>query len=406
MTFAILPLKAPDGDASGARVAKAMTDATYEFVESNSIWAHAVSGPSVDQALTRNPGVRELATALNVHFLLRGSVSRADSGYSVAMVAVDGESERVLATTHIAIPPDQLKPKWKEDMDRAVWPLTRAALEVEVKRARDRPLEELDVRDLSFRAFIDWRVSHRGPDAKGAYITATELLNRALKLAPEDPLALYLTADVNLCDCVEAWSTNVEEQQAIGEAAMEKYLRIDRKSSEMNLAKADLYQLHGRYEESLAIADAVLERDADNSDAILTKAYGLLRLGRAQDALTLADSVHARYPDETAATSLAAHIHYATGDYAASAALARTAATQMSSTLLKNRIYGTILLTRAAAEARLGHESAAKAALADFHAAVPGKTTLSAIKEWVQPSAPLAGFEPWYEGLRLAGVGN
>jgi tetratricopeptide (TPR) repeat protein len=351
MTFAILPLKAPDGDAFGARVAKAMTDGTYEYVESSSLWAHAVSGEPVDQALARYASARELAAALNVHFLLRGSVSRADGGYAVAMVVVDGESERVLATTHIAIPAEQLKPKWKEDMDRAVWLLVRAALEVEVKRARERPLEELDVRDLAFRAFIDWRLSHRGPDAKGAYLTATELLNRALKLAPDDPLALYLTADINLCDCVEAWSTNVAEQQAIGEAAMEKYLRIDPSASEMNLAKAGLYQMHGRYEEALALADAVLAREGDDSDAILSKADALLHLGRVQEALTLADSVHARYPDETVATAIAAHIHYATGDYAASAALARTAATQMSSTLLKNRIYGTILLTRAAAEA-------------------------------------------------------
>jgi tetratricopeptide (TPR) repeat protein len=406
MTFAVLPLKAPDGDALGAKVAKAMTDATYEFIESNSIWLHAVSSKAVDETLARQASASGIAAALNVHFLLRGSVARADSGYTVTMVAVDGENERVLATRHVAIPPERVTPRWREDFGRAFWPLVRTAVEVEVKRARERPIERLDVRDLSFRAFIDWRVSHRGPDAKGAYLSASELLNRALTLAPEDPLALYLTAEVNLCDCVEAWSTNVAEQQAIGESALEKYLRIDPKSLEMSLAKAELYQLRGRYEESVAIADAVLAIDPDDSDAIMDKAVGLLRLGRAQDAVVLADGVHARYPDEWVATSLAAHLHYATGDYVGAATLARDAVTQMSATSRTNRIAGTVLLTRVAAEARLGHGPNVKSALADFNAAVPGKTTLTSIRQWVHPSAPLALYEPWYEGLRLAGIGN
>lgn len=404
MTFAVLPLKAPDGDAFGARVAGAMTDAIYRSMESNAIWQHAASSQAVDEALARHLSGRDLASALAVHFLLRASVARADSGYTVSLVVVDGDSERVLGSRQVAIPPERLTPKWREDLEREMWPLLRYALEVEVKRARDRPLEELDVRDLSFRAFIDWRVSHRGPDAKGAYLTASELLSRALALAPDDPLALYLTADVNLCDCVEAWSTNVAEQQAIGEAALEKYLRIDPKSPEMNLAKAELYQLRGRYEESVVIADAVLSRDPDDSDAMLDKAFGLLRLGKARDGMALVDTVHARYPDRVDAMSLAAHLHYATGDYAGAAALARDAATLMRPALRANRISGTVLLTRVASEARLGHEVNAKAALADFSAAVQGKTTLTAIRQWVHPNAPLAAYEPWYEGLKLAGI--
>jgi len=57
-----------------------------------------------------------------------------------------------------------------------------------------------------------------------------------------------------------------------------------------------------------------------------------------------------------------------------------------------------------AAEARLGHLSRAKAALADFNAASPGVQTVSAIKKWMHPGAELAGYQPLFEGLRLAGV--
>ena len=45
-------------------------------------------------------------------------------------------------------------------------------------------------------------------------------------------------------------------------------------------------------------------------------------------------------------------------------------------------------------------------ALADFNAAVPGVDTIPAIKKWMHLGAELAGYDPLYEGLRLAGVGD
>ncbi|MBK7331670.1 MAG: hypothetical protein IPI87_04445 [Betaproteobacteria bacterium] len=41
---------------------------------------------------------------------------------------------------------------------------------------------------------------------------------------------MSIAARVNLCDCVNGWSKNVEEQQAIGAAALEKYLKRDAES--------------------------------------------------------------------------------------------------------------------------------------------------------------------------------
>ncbi len=149
------------------------------------------------------------------------------------------------------------------------------------------------MRDLSFRAYVDWWDKKERKDERGAYTTATDLLNRALALAPDDPLALYLTAQVNLCDCVMGWSKNIEEQQAIGEAALEKYLRRDPTSLRMLGLKSELFALRGRYEESLLIADSMLKRDPDNADALGNKAYGLLKLGRPQEALAVVNEVSA-----------------------------------------------------------------------------------------------------------------
>ena len=71
---------------------------------------------------------------------------------------------------------------------------------------------------------------------------------------------------------------------------------------------------------------------------------------------------------------------------------------------LRNPNKGSVTLTWAAAEARLGHTERAKSALATFHEAVPTATTVSAIRAWMHPTAYLAGYPPLLDALRLAGV--
>jgi tetratricopeptide (TPR) repeat protein len=214
-------------------------------------------------------------------------------------------------------------------------------------------------------------------------------------------LALFITAIVNLCDCVNAWSKNVEEQQAVGEAALERYLRQDPYSPRMLGLKATLFALRGRYEESLLVADAMLKRDPESLNAHGTRAYDLLKLGRPQDALSALNEYRER---GGADDSLAAAIHYQLAQFEPSAQMARKAITELDKDSLGNPRLGAVALTLVAAEARMGRLSLAKVALADFNAAVPGVATISAIRKWMHPGAELAVHEPLFEGLRLAGV--
>jgi hypothetical protein len=84
--------------------------------------------------------------------------------------------------------------------------------------------------------------------------------------------------------------------------------------------------------------------------------------------------------------------------------MAQIAVTQLDRESLGNPRIGAVGLTLVAAEARLGQLARAKVALADFNAAVPDVKTITAIKKWMHPGASLAGYEPLYDGLRLAGV--
>ncbi len=402
MTFAVLPFQAPADDKEGTQVAAAMTEAAFAEEERRPLWAQVAPRRSVEQALVRHTGTRELAADLNVHFLIRGNVTRVASGYNVEMLVVDGATERVLGTKSLTLAPGTLVPRRREELDSALGGLTFNALTAEVERARNKPVESLDVRDLSFRAYVDWGRKKQEKDEKGAYIAATDLLNRALVLAPDDPLALSLTARVNLCDCVNGWSKSVEGQQAIGAAALEKYLRHDPDSPSMLELKAELFALRGRYEESLLIADSALKRDPENQETLAIRAYDLSKLGRPQEALTLVNELLERGAEE--AFSLAAAVHYQLAHFELAAQMARKAITTLDSDSLGNPRLGAVGLTLVAAEARLGNQARAKAALADFNAAVPGVKTIPAIRKWMHPGAALAGYEPLFEGLRQAGV--
>ena len=153
------------------------------------------------------------------------------------------------------------------------------------------------------------------------------------------------------------------------------------------------------------IVDSVLKRDPEYTDALADKAYDLLKLGRPQEALTAVNEVLDRR-DWWSDAALAAAVHYELGQYEPAARMTQNAVTQMDREDLSNPRWGAVQLTLVAAEARLWDLPRAKTALSDFNAAASGVQTISTMKRWMHPAADLAGYEPLFDGLRLAGVGN
>jgi tetratricopeptide (TPR) repeat protein len=349
--------------------------------------------------------MRKLAHILDVHFLIRGTVARSGDAYKVTVLGIDGDSERVLTTKSLSVAADALTPRWRDDVGEAVGWLTFNGVQAEAKRARDKPVDALDVRDLAFRASVDW-LATRDKDGKAANAMANELLNKALVKSPDDMYALRTMARINLCDCVNAWSPNPDEQKAIGAAALDKYLRLDPSSNGMLMERAGLYQLRLRWEESVVIADSVLAREPEYANALGLKATGLLHLGRIKEAQDIMNGLLPRYPASWQASALAGDIAYAQGDYARAAQLSQQSVAQMNESDLRDRVDGSIRLTLLASQARLGLAAKAKATWTDFTTTLPEVTTIAAIKKWMHPSADLADFEPLYDGLRMAGIAN
>ncbi len=404
MTFAVIPFQGPSNDPHGMQVAQATAEAVTASLERLPQILQIVPPRSVADAVRRLARPRDLARALEVHFLVGGTVTRSDAGYSVGLTVTDGSTEHVLQTADLSVTGEALQPRWRDDIEYAMYRLWYAAMKDEAERAADKPFSQLDVRDLTFRAYTYW-IAHPGAAAKNGYTTATDLLHRALTLAPDDPLALELTAVVNLCDCTMAWSHDVEKQKAIGAAAMDKVLQSDPNNPVMLAEKADILRLRGRPEESLAVAEAILQQDPDSEEGLAAKAAALLRLGRAREALPLVAALRAHPTDNlTGSASLAAAVHFALSDYAAAAQFADAAVAQMSQDELRSPVTGPVRLILAATAAELGQRERAQAALGDFYAAVPQARTIRAIRAWIYPTAYLYAYEPLFDGLRKAGV--
>jgi hypothetical protein len=121
-------------------------------LETATIFAQTAPRARVDAAVAKITGARELAQSLDVHFLIRGTLTPAGSGYTLSLVTIDGATEQPLATERLPIPRDALKPVIEDDIDTAVFHLLMAGMHAEVQHVEDRPAESLDVRDLSFRA--------------------------------------------------------------------------------------------------------------------------------------------------------------------------------------------------------------------------------------------------------------
>ena len=156
----------------------------------------------------------------------------------------------------------------------------------------------------------------------------------------------------------------------------------------MLLDKAGIFQTRGRYDEALVVVNSVLQQHPDNSGALAVAAISLVHLGRAREALATMDALAQRYPDRwEELTALAADVHYAVGDYAGAASLARNAAARMGETGLKSPVTGPVRLTLAASEARLGHADPARRALEDFEASVPSVRSCGAARKWMVPTA-------------------
>lgn len=396
MTFAVLPISAPEGDKTAAAFASSVTDALIAR-QTNSPWSRVVSRESTEDALKKYRAANDLGRALNVRYLVRGSVTRNGESFAVALSVLNAETDQVLGTREFKWPAGRPVNIYRPELDGAMGYLAGRGYILEVAQSKAKKPDDLDVRDLAYLANNAWK------NDKASYEVAMPLLRRALAQSPNDRLALMLLVRVNLCECRNAWSSNPQEQEKIGADALDRYLDKYPSDRPMLLFKVGLYELHGRYEDALVLIDRLLEKSPDDPELLAIKASDLAKLGRDKEGLALIEAAMREDPSRWNRGTAAA-LHFKLGQYDEAAELAQKASAEMDRKEKSHPSSGGILLLRVAAETYRNRLPQAKAVLDEFYAVNPDVRTLSAMKTWQDPRADLAGYEPLYEGLRKAGV--
>lgn len=137
MTFAVLPIKAPQDDLRGANLARALGETIQRLQEARALWARVVPQPMVQQTVVKPAGVRQLGETLGAHFLLRGNLILAADGYTLDLAVIDTDTERALATKALvteAGPEPTIK---RNQINDALADLTYRAMQEEVARTSE-----------------------------------------------------------------------------------------------------------------------------------------------------------------------------------------------------------------------------------------------------------------------------
>ena len=399
MTFAVLPFEAPAGDATAERLARSTLEKAQAQQELRYLWARVTPQAQVARALPEHPALDSLAQVLGVHYLLRGTVIRQGEGHTLELSVIDGQSGRVLDRRSLRSEPGPEVPE--RQVNWALGNLTFSALKHEVARAQDKPEADLDVRDLTFRAYA--LNDADGPPAE-VYARRKRDLDRALALAPDDLTALFVSARVHLCECLRAWARDLDEMERIGSAAVDRFLALRPGSPSMLHLRGYVLFKHRRYEEVLLVADEVLRIEPEHPDALAQRVLAMVRLGRTVEAQAAVPMMLRAAADPVAADTIAAAAHFAAGDDAAAAAAARKALTQFTQHQRSDPGYGAASLVLVAAEARAGQAERTASALRDFQQAVPQVRTLAQARAWLLPNSPVPEDEAFLAALRRGGL--
>jgi tetratricopeptide (TPR) repeat protein len=217
--------------------------------------------------------------------------------------------------------------------------------------------------------------------------------------------ALQLTAEVNLCECLKTWAAENRPMEEIGLAALDKALTQRPDWAAMLKLRFWHYFKHGRYQEALLVSDTLLAKEPDDAAVLTDRVIVLRSMGQVAQALALVPAM-LKALDNEATGSVAAAVHFAHGDDAEAARLARNALVRMTRAQRAVSEPGSVALVLVAAESRAGHLERARAAFKDFQDVVPKAQTVGQIKAWLQPSWMAPGGDAFWDALKRAGAGG
>lgn len=195
--------------------------------------------------------VRDVGAELGVAYVLEGSVQKGGARLRISVELVETEGgANVWAGRHDGDLDDifDLQDRICEEVAGALQPSIRSA---EIERSRRKPPQNLGAYDYAMRAMPHaWALEEKGA-AK-----ALELLDVALKIDPEYPLALSLAGWCHAQRSVYTWVADIDESQRLALSLAERAVQL---SSDDPLILTVLGAAH-TFAHNLGTAQVLLER--------------------------------------------------------------------------------------------------------------------------------------------------
>jgi adenylate cyclase len=195
--------------------------------------------------------VRDIGRQLGVAYVLEGSVQKAGARIRIGVQLIETEGgANVWTGRHDGMLDDifDLQDRITEQVAGALQPSIRIA---EIERSRRKRPQDLGAYDYAMRAMPHAWVLEAEESAK-----ALQLLDEALSIDPEYPLALSLAGWCHAQRCVYNWAADIEESQALALALAEKAVQL---SGDDPLILAVLGAVH-TFLHNLGTARVLLER--------------------------------------------------------------------------------------------------------------------------------------------------
>ena len=222
-SIAVLPFDNLSGDAEQEYFADGVVEAlTAALSRIRAFFVIARNSAFVYKGKPKN--VREIGHDLGVGYVLEGSVQRAGQRVRITVQLIETEDEtHVWAEKYDGSLDDifDLQDQITEQVAGALQPSIRLA---EIERARRKPPQDMGAYDYTMRA-----LSHVWMLEKEEAGEALELLNQALEIDPDYPLALALAGWCHAQSSVYNWVDDIEapKSQALGLAEKAAGLSTD-----------------------------------------------------------------------------------------------------------------------------------------------------------------------------------
>jgi len=225
---------------------------------------------------------RQIGQALHVRYVLEGSVLPQESRIRVNAHLVDAATGKEIWADRF----DTAKADILQLQDEIVGRLSRAVglqvIDVEARRSEQQKSHNAGATDFVLRGLA---IANK-PTSAATLVDARDRFNEALKLQPDNAEALAGIATTYVFEALNGYYPAASEQRLErAEPLLAKALALDPGNIVAMKAAAALERAQGKFDDAIAKAKAVVERNPGEPWAYKEIGLSLLYLGQAEEAL-------------------------------------------------------------------------------------------------------------------------